>query len=147
MRGTKMSAGPMSDFVHCKFRRTPFHLRLFMRIGAGLLLAAISPSAPVLAFPGPGSAVDIFRGMIRSGEVTADSIGEAIQTGKTEEIRRYAALACADFGPDAQELVPVLIAALERNDDVARSDVPVALGSIGPRARAAVPALLKVLTN
>ena len=54
--------------------------------------------------------------MIRSGEVTADSIGEAIQTGKTEEIRRWAALACADFGPDAQELVPVLIAALQRND-------------------------------
>jgi HEAT repeat protein len=135
----------MDDFVHCKLCRMPSLARRIMRIGAALLLAAISSSAPVLAFPGPGSNVDIFRGMTRSGEVTTDSIGKAIQTGKTEEIRRYAALACADFGPDAQELVPVLIAALEREDEVARSYVSLALGSIGPRAQAAVPALLKVL--
>ena len=110
-----------------------------------LLVFWITGGPPAHAFPGPGSAVDVFHGMTNPGKVTIDSIADGIQNGKTIEVRTRAALACAEFGPDAKELVPVLITALDQKDEHVRAAVAQALGSIGASAQAAVPALTRVI--
>ena len=85
--------------------------------------------------------------MTRRGGVTVNSLADGIQNGNTAEVRYRAARACSDFGQDANELVPLLIAALEQKDESVRAAVADALGSIGPGAHAAVPALTRVIAG
>jgi HEAT repeat protein len=61
------------------------------------------------------------------------------KTGKADGAARD------DRGPEVQEAVPALIAALK--DEGRRRDAADALGAIGPGAKAAVPALLAVLKD
>ena len=59
------------------------------------------------------------------------------------DVRRAAARALGDIGPDAKDAVPALIEALE--DDEVSLIAIWALGQIGPAARSAAPAITQLM--
>jgi HEAT repeat protein len=77
-------------------------------------------------------------GKIRSG--ASKPLADAVKDKGTDaDVRRKAAEALAELGPEARLAVPVLIAALKDNE--VRVQAAVALGAIGPDAKSALPAL------
>lgn len=61
------------------------------------------------------------------------------------QTRNAAAYEIAGMGPDAVGAVPALIAALDDPSPVVRFPVTVALGEIGPGAKAAIPRLQQMM--
>jgi HEAT repeat protein len=66
---------------------------------------------------------------------------------KDADARRCAAEALGQMGPDAEESVPALRAALKDCDWSIRAHAAMALGKIGPGAKEAVPDLIKTLRD
>ena len=62
-----------------------------------------------------------------------------------EDVRRHAARALGEIGPDAKAAVPVLLEVLNDEDEDVCECAAEALGKIGPDAKAAVPILTEVL--
>jgi HEAT repeat protein len=63
------------------------------------------------------------------------------------QTRNAAAYEIAGMGPEAVSAVPALIAALDDSSPVVRFPVTVALGEIGPGAKAAVPRLQQMVSE
>jgi HEAT repeat protein len=72
---------------------------------------------------------------------------DAIKQKGNKEVRRQAAIAIYNIGPDAHEAVQPLIHALADDDSDLRANAALALGGIGPQAEPAVPHLVKLLAN
>jgi len=72
---------------------------------------------------------------------------DAIKQKGNAEVRRQAAIALFNIGPDAHEAVPSLIQALADDDAELRTNAALGLGGIGPKAQPAVPHLVKLLAN
>jgi HEAT repeat protein len=71
---------------------------------------------------------------------------DALRRGDAE-LRRQAAAAIRNIGPDAKDAVPDLIKALADPDGETRANAALALGGIGPGAEAAVGALVGVIAS
>jgi HEAT repeat protein len=63
------------------------------------------------------------------------------------EVRRNAARALEQKGPEAKDAIPALIEALEDEDEYVRTAASRALGKIGPEAERAIPALMKMIKD
>jgi HEAT repeat protein len=63
------------------------------------------------------------------------------------EVRRSAARALEQKGPDAKEADPALIKVLQDNDEYVRTAAARALGKIGPEAERAIRALMKMIKD
>jgi HEAT repeat protein len=72
---------------------------------------------------------------------------DALKQKGNKDVRRQAAIAIYNIGPDAHEAVPTLIQALAGEDPEVRANAAFALGGIGTRADPAVPHLVKILAN
>ena len=68
-------------------------------------------------------------------------------TDPRPQVRYSAAAALAQIDPSALETIPILIEALNHQDDWAEDvdDAPQALATLGPKARAALPKLLELI--
>ncbi len=62
-----------------------------------------------------------------------------------DEVRRNAAVAFGNIGPEARSAVPALLAAIKGNDLLVELNAIWALGKIGPDAGLSVPTLLEIL--
>jgi HEAT repeat protein len=65
--------------------------------------------------------------------------------GRDTELRKWAAVALSDIGPEAKETIPALIECLEDQDQSLRGWAAAALGRMAPESKAAIPALIKLL--
>jgi RNA polymerase sigma factor (sigma-70 family) len=65
--------------------------------------------------------------------------------GKDSELRKWAAVALSDIGPEARETIPALIECLEDEDQNLRIWATLALGQMAPESKAAIAALIKLL--
>lgn len=63
------------------------------------------------------------------------------------EVRRSAARALEQKGPEAKYAIPALIEALQDKDEYVRAAAGHALGKIGPEAEQAIPALMKMIKD
>jgi HEAT repeat protein len=63
------------------------------------------------------------------------------------EVRRSAARALEDKGPEAKKAIPALIEALQDKDEYVRAAAGRALGKIGPEAEPAIPALMRAIQD
>lgn len=63
------------------------------------------------------------------------------------EVRRSAARALEQTGPEAKDAIPALIEVLEDKDEYVRTAAGRALGKIGPEAERAIPALMKMIKD
>jgi HEAT repeat protein len=109
------------------------------RIWALLLVATLVLTSGVVAQATPVKAKEpVSHGQTLSQWI-ADLKGLAPQT------RNAAAYEIAGMGPEAVMAVPALIQALDDPSPVVRFPVTVALGEIGPGAKAAVPRLQQMV--
>ena len=77
------------------------------------------------------------------------SLFKAALTDKRLQVRFSAAVVLVHIDDSATEAIPVLIEALHRMEDreLALEDVPAALAHLGPRAKAAIPSLIALVTK
>jgi len=81
-------------------------------------------------------------------EAAAPALAKALLKDKDSWMRTYAAKSLAQVSVDRPEIaVPALVKALEDEDSYVRTAAADALGALGTRARAAAPALKKVISD
>src|SRR5512144_2917898 len=105
----------------------------------GPLAAAVLRLAPSAWAQGAGSAKEPESDGRKLSEWVADLKAQAPQT------RNAAAYEISGMGPAAAPAVPALIEALSDPEATVRFPVTVALGEIGPAAKAAVPKLKQMM--
>jgi HEAT repeat protein len=71
----------------------------------------------------------------------------AMRTSVDVDLRRQAAVAIRNIGPEAKDAVPDLVEALRDPDEETRTNAALALGGIGENAASAVPALVRVVAD
>lgn len=112
---------------------------------AAVCLALLSHGAGTAAFAfGPPSRIDSLEARV-GHPITAKTLIEILSESDDDELCKLAIGAAMEFGPDAKEFVPQLIAALDSDRPLSRCSAAGALREIGPAAAAAVPALIQVL--
>ncbi|GAB6166664.1 hypothetical protein JCM19992_26640 [Thermostilla marina] len=93
----------------------------------------------------PETAEDIVGVIVqRMGDRAVPILARALQF---PALRRAAAYALGDYGPEAAPAVEALAEALDDEDPSVRSEILFALGAIGPHAEAALPAVRKALKD
>jgi HEAT repeat protein len=105
-----------------------------------LLLAAILLSVNLL------TTVSGNEGKLRLKEKTINEWIEELDHNDVE-VRRSAARALEQKGPEAKDAIPALIEALEDKDKYVRAAAGRGLGKIGPEAERAIPALMKMMKD
>ncbi|MBI2471815.1 MAG: HEAT repeat domain-containing protein [Planctomycetes bacterium] len=95
-------------------------------------------------FPGDEYPVEEAAGKALKN-ICAGAIDTLIESLKDKDIRCAAAYVLESIGTDAKAAAPVLIKALNDEDDDFRRYAILALGSIGSEARTAVPAIIEAL--
>ena len=105
-----------------------------------LLLTAILLSVNLLTI------VSGNEGELRHKEKTIDEWIEELDHNDVE-VRRSAARALEQTGPEAKDAIPALIEALEDKDEYVRAAAGRALGKIGPEAERAIPILMKMIKD
>ena len=106
----------------------------------GPLAAAILLLAPSAWAQGAASAKE----PVSDGRTLSEWVAE-LKTGTAPQTRNAAAYEISGMGPDAAPAVPALIRALDDPEPTVRFPVLVALGEIGPAAKAAVPKLKQMM--
>lgn len=104
---------------------------------------ALKPSLPVLT-----ETVDVPRAAASSLAQIGPAAIPALKTALTDadpEVRRQAARALGQMGPEAEPAVPELTQALSDKEATVRLAAAQALGRIGPAAAPAIPALVDAL--
>ena len=106
----------------------------------GPLAAAVLFLAPRAWAQGAGSAKE----PVSDGKTLSEWVAD-LKDGTAPQTRNAAAYEISGMGPDAAPAVPALIKALEDPEPTVRFPVLVALGEIGPAAKAAVPKLKQMM--
>jgi HEAT repeat protein len=105
----------------------------------------VCKGSSALAFGLP-SAVDDLQKRVGHG-ITARTLTEILNESEDRDLKHLAVRAAAEFGPDAKEVVPQLVSALEGDAALSKVSTANALASIGPAAAPAVPALTRALAD
>jgi HEAT repeat protein len=108
-------------------------------------LPAAHVTTSAFAF-GPPSSVDLLAEQI-GHPVTIKCLGKILTDSDDDPLCNRAIFAAREFGADAKELVPQLIAVLESDRPLSKGGAACALREIGPPAAAAVPALIRLLAK
>ena len=106
----------------------------------GPLAAAVLVLAPRAWAQAAGSAKE----PVSDGRTLSEWVAE-LEGGTAPQTRNAAAYEISGMGPDAAPAVPALIKALDDPEATVRFPVLVALGEIGPAAKAAVPKLKQMM--
>jgi HEAT repeat protein len=106
----------------------------------GPLAAAVLFLAPRAWAQGAGSAKE----PVSDGRTLSEWVAD-LKDGTAPQTRNAAAYEISGMGPDAAPAVPALIKALDDPEPTVRFPVLVALGEIGPAAKAAVPKLKQMM--
>ena len=106
----------------------------------GPLAAAVLLLAPRAWAQAAGSAKE----PVSDGRTLSEWVAD-LTAGTAPQTRNAAAYEISGMGPDAAPAVPALIKALEDPEPTVRFPVLVALGEIGPAAKAAVPKLKQMM--
>jgi HEAT repeat protein len=106
----------------------------------GPLAAAVLFLAPRAWAQGAGSAKE----PVSDGKTLSEWVAD-LKDGTAPQTRNAAAYEISGMGPDAAPAVPALIKALDDPEPTVRFPVLVALGEIGPAAKAAVPKLKQMM--
>jgi HEAT repeat protein len=98
--------------------------------------------------PAPGASTNTRKELVDGGAAAVPVLIELLQQkdGKAAEVRRSAADALNEIGPEARAAAPVLIEALKDQDPMVRDVAITALGALGPKAASiGTPALAAML--
>ena len=106
----------------------------------GPLAAAVLLLAPRAWAQGADSAKE----PVSDGRTLSEWVAD-LKDGTAPQTRNAAAYEISGMGPDAAPAVPALIKALDDPEPTVRFPVLVALGEIGPAAKAAVPRLKQMM--
>jgi HEAT repeat protein len=106
----------------------------------GSLVAAVLLLAPRAWAQGAGSAKE----PVSDGKTLSEWVAD-LNNGTAPQTRNAAAYEISGMGPAAAPAVPALIKALDDPEPTVRFPVLVALGEIGPPAKAAVPKLKQMM--
>ncbi|MHC4789551.1 MAG: HEAT repeat domain-containing protein [Planctomycetota bacterium] len=103
---------------------------------------AAAPAIPILVQGLKEDSISFPSGLAGIGKAAVPALREVLGKSTDQEELVNATLALKWMGPDAEEAVPELVAALDSGSEYLRRDAAEALGGIGPSATAAVPALV-----